>query len=83
MLKSMSYQQRMQLKLLMSVAFFPIKRIYNIIFTFSKQPFSLINNLIEVTIRNGRFMFERIHNTKEQIYFYERAENHKAKERVF
>ena len=31
----------------------------------------------------GRFMFERIHNTKEQIYFYERAENHKAKERMF
>ena len=22
--------------------------------------------------------FERIHNTEEQIYFYERAENHKA-----
>ena len=32
---------------------------------------------------SGRFMFERIHNTKEQIYFYERAENHKAKERLF
>ena len=32
---------------------------------------------------NGRFTFERIHNTKEQIYFYERAENHKAKERLF
>ena len=31
----------------------------------------------------GRFTFERIHNTKEQIYFYERAENHKAKERLF
>ena len=28
-------------------------------------------------------MFERIHNTKEQIYFYEMAENHKAKERMF
>ena len=28
-------------------------------------------------------MFERIHNTKEQICFYERAENHKAKERLF
>ena len=33
--------------------------------------------------RNGRFTFERIHNTKEQIYFYERAEKHKAKERLF
>ena len=31
----------------------------------------------------GRFTFERIHNTKEQIYFYEKAENHKAKERMF
>ena len=30
-----------------------------------------------------RFKSERIHNTKEQIYFYERAENHKAKERMF
>ena len=29
---------------------------------------------------NGRFTFEKIHNTKEQIYFYERALNHKAKE---
>ena len=28
-------------------------------------------------------MFERIHNTKERIYFYERAENNKAKERMF
>ena len=27
--------------------------------------------------------FERIHNTKEQINFYERAENHKANERLF
>ena len=26
-------------------------------------------------------MFERIHNTKEQIYFYERVENHKAHNR--
>ena len=32
---------------------------------------------------NWRFTFERIHNTKEQIYFYERAENHEAKERLF
>ena len=24
-------------------------------------------------------MFERIHNTEEQIYFYERAENHRQK----
>ena len=31
----------------------------------------------------GRFTFERIHNTKEQIYFYKRGENHKAKERMF
>ena len=31
---------------------------------------------------SGRFMLERIHNTKEQIYFYERAENHNAKERM-
>ena len=28
-------------------------------------------------------MFEQIHNTKEQIYSYERAENNKAKERLF
>ena len=28
-------------------------------------------------------MFERIHNTKEQIYLYERVENHKAKERLY
>ena len=28
-------------------------------------------------------MFEWIHNTKEQIYFYQKAENHKAKERLF
>ena len=28
-------------------------------------------------------MFERIRNTKEQIYFYERVENHKAKKRLF
>ena len=26
---------------------------------------------------------ERIHNMKEQIYFYERSENHEAKERMF
>ena len=31
----------------------------------------------------GRFTFERIHNTKEQIYFYERVEDRKAKERMF
>ena len=31
---------------------------------------------------NGRFTFERIHNTKEQIIFYERAEKHKSKERT-
>ena len=31
----------------------------------------------------GRFTFEQIHNTKEQIYFYKRAENHKTKERLF
>ena len=31
----------------------------------------------------GRFMFERIHCTKEQIYFNERVENHRAKERMF
>ena len=30
----------------------------------------------------GRFTFERIHNTKEQIIFYERAEKHKSKERT-
>ena len=28
-------------------------------------------------------MVERIHNTKGQIYFNERAENHKAKEQMF
>ena len=31
----------------------------------------------------GRFTFELMHNMKEQIYFYYRAENHKAKERKF
>ena len=31
----------------------------------------------------GRFTLERIHNTKEHIYFYERVENHKAKEQMF
>ena len=31
---------------------------------------------------NGRFTFERIHNTKEQIIFYERAEKHKSKEQT-
>ena len=36
-----------------------------------------------ITGKDGRFTFERIHNTKEQIYFYERAENHKAKEQSF
>ena len=30
----------------------------------------------------GKFTFERIHNTKEQIYSYERVEKHKAKERM-
>ena len=30
-----------------------------------------------------RFMFEWMHNTKEQIYFYEREENNKVKERKF
>ena len=29
---------------------------------------------------NGRIKFEQIHYTKEQIHFYERAENHKVKE---
>ena len=33
--------------------------------------------------KDGRFTFEQIHNTKEQIYFYERAENHEVKERMF
>ena len=28
-------------------------------------------------------MFERISSMKEQIYFYERAKNHKANERMF
>ena len=31
----------------------------------------------------GRFTFEQIHNRKEQIYFYKRAENNKARERMF
>ena len=31
----------------------------------------------------GDLRFSRIHNTKEQIYFCERAENHKAKEWLF
>ena len=30
----------------------------------------------------GRFTFERIHKTKEQIFFNERVEKHKAKERM-
>ena len=28
----------------------------------------------------GKFTFEQIHNTKEQIFFYERVEKHKTKE---
>ena len=32
---------------------------------------------------NGRFTFERIHNTKEQIYIYERAEIHEEKVWMF
>ena len=32
---------------------------------------------------SGRYTCERIDNTKEQISFDERAENHKAKERMF
>ena len=46
----------------------------------------LLNGTLDILGTNsgyGRFTFERIHNTKEQIYFYERAENHKAKERLF
>ena len=39
--------------------------------------------MLDVNMYYGRFTFEPIHNTKEQIYFYERAENHKAKERLF
>ena len=32
--------------------------------------------------KNGRLTFERIHNTKEQIILYERAETHRPKERT-
>ena len=32
--------------------------------------------------KRGRFTFERIHYTKEQVIFYERAEKHKSKERT-
>ena len=35
------------------------------------------------TRRDGRFTLERIHSTKEQIYFNEKAEIHKAKEQMF
>ena len=42
-----------------------------------------LNNSNELNELDGGFMFERIHNTKEQIYIYERAENDKAKERMF
>ena len=58
----------------------------------SKQNFTIIDPLkgkSQVTNANAtieflwRFTFERIHNKKEQIYFYERAENHMAKERLF
>ena len=34
------------------------------------------------SLSKGRFTLERIHNTKEQIIFYERAEKHKSKERT-
>ena len=34
-------------------------------------------------MNDGRFTFEQIHNTKEQIYFYVSAENHKAKGWMF
>ena len=37
---------------------------------------------IDNNLQVGRFTFERIHNTKEQIIFYERAEKHKSKERT-
>ena len=58
----------------------------------SKQNFPIIDPLkckSQVNNENAtieflaRFTFERIHNTKEQIYFYKRAENHMAKERLF
>ena len=45
--------------------------------------FSKCSTFPSWNIKKERFTFERIHNTKEQIYFYERAENQKAKERLF
>ena len=42
----------------------------------------LINDSDSVIVKRGRFTFEQIHDTKEQI-FYERAGKHKAKERMF
>ena len=45
-------------------------------------------NIMTITVYfkhtvNGSLTFELIHNTKEQIYFYEIAGNHKAKEQLF
>ena len=44
---------------------------------------SLIRFSTDTHYLMGRFTFERIHDTKEQIYFYKRAKNHKAKDRLF
>ena len=43
------------------------------------------NTCVISVLKYGRFMFEWIHYTKEQIYFYfyERVGNDKAKERLF
>ena len=53
--------------------------------------FSCLSRKVSVSLHQERCQItclreiyvERIHNTKEQIYFYKRAENHKAKERMF
>ena len=43
-----------------------------------KSLFSSLDRVSVTHIFDGGFTFEWIHNTKEQIYFYERLENHKA-----
>ena len=46
------------------------------------QRVNALRNIVD-PILMGDLRLERIQNMKEQIYFYERAETHKAKERMF
>ena len=55
----------------------------NVSFSIIKIKLLALGQYINKYHMKGRFTFERIHYTKEQIYFYERADKHKAKERLF